>query len=615
MIHLAGNKVMMASSNSRPLIAIGTVVVVVAALGLACSASMLGLLPLAPRPGPAPIAAGIDPNDAGRSAVIALPPQGLYESCLPSEADCLARLTEMGAKGFRIVLNDGLRYASNASEIRAYADHALGLGMKVILPVKYSPEWDNDDRFLVKEFPELASEGGCTDNASFLTYYVNILKDHPALWGYYVADEVHSEYHDGLKIYSDLVKKLDPHHPRLIVEEGTNDPMEIFFTFHSYMSDTVDVLALDNYPYGYIDAYRNLSRYTGDSADTLQYWSDKLSLKNAIVLQAFSVTQYGQYTGPLCLIWPSCAPFPSYEQMKAQRDQALLNSRPEIILWFSYFDLLSSDSPTQHWNDLVAAAFAPLPAPVSSPTPRPQDCPSGWTCEDIGNPKLEGTQALRDDLWTVEGAGWDVWSTMRIKADQFRYVWQKLRGDGEFGARVTGQTDTNAAAKAGVMLRKTFDPVSPYYAVFMTPRDGIRVQYRSVFNQDTINVSSRPGTLPVYLKASRTGTTYSAYTSTDGASWTLIPGSTLNIPELNGVLMAGLAVTSRDVSVLSQAQFDHVPTAAVMPTETATPTPTATHPATATPTPTATHKASATSTPTRTSMANPDRLWLPTLLG
>ena len=188
----------------------GAVVVVLAALGLACSASMPGLLPLAPRPRPAPIGTGTDPNDAGRSAAIALPPQGLYESCLPSESDCLARLTEMGARGFGIVLNDGLRYASSASEIRAYADHALELGMKVILPVKYSPEWDDDDRFLVKEFPELASEGGCTDNASFLTYYVNILKDHPALWGYYVADEVHSEYHDGLKIYSDLVKTPRP---------------------------------------------------------------------------------------------------------------------------------------------------------------------------------------------------------------------------------------------------------------------------------------------------------------------------------------------------------------------------------------------------------------------
>jgi len=507
---------------------------------------------------PVPISTDTRPNDTGRSATIALPPQGLYESCLPSKSDCLARLTEMGVRGFRIVLNDGLRYANSARAVRAYADQAAKLGMKVILPIKYSPEWDDDDRYLVKAFDDLASEGGSTDNLSFLTYYIGILKDHPALWGYYMADEVHSEYHDGLQVYADMVKTLDPYHPRLIVEEGTNDPMEIFFTFHSYMSDTTDVLALDNYPYGYIDTYGNLSRYTGESADMLQYWSDKLRLKSAIVLQAFAWTQYQREYGPLCFLWPLCAPFPNREQMKAQRDQAILNSRPEMILWYYYPDLLNSDDPAQHWNDLVAAAFAPLAASTPSPTPRPQECPSGWTCEDIGNPKLEGTQSLNGNVWAVEGSGWDIWSTMWKKADQFRYIWQELIGDGQFSARITEQTNTNATAKAGVMLRKTFDPTSPYYAVFMTPRGGMRVQYRSGFNQNTTNVASPSEMLPVYLRISRTGTTYSAYTSADGDKWTLLPGSTVSISDLNGALMAGLAVTSRNTSLLGKAQFDNI---------------------------------------------------------
>ena len=539
-----------ASSKSHPLTVMGAVVMVLAILGLVCWLSMPVLLSFVPVPN------GADLNDRGGSATVALPPQGLYESCLPSEADCLARLTKMGAEGFGVVLNDGLRYANSASALRAYADRALELRMKVILPVKYSPEWDGDDGFLVKEFPELASEGGSTDNISFLIYYLSILKDHPALWGYYMADEVHSESHNGLKVYSDMVKQRDPYHPRLIVEEGTSDPMEIFFTFHSYMSDTVDVLALDDYPYGYIDPYDRVSSYSGDKARTLQSWSDKLGLKNAIVLQAFAWPQYD--TDILCSPWPACAPFPSYEQMKAQRDQAILNSRPEIILWFCYPNILSSDSPAQHWSDLVAAAFAPLPVSVPSPTPRPQECPSGWICEDIGNPQLEGTQSVKGNVWTVEGSGWDIGSELWEEADQFRYIWQELKGDGEFGARIIGQTGTNAAAKAGVMLRKTFDPVSPFYAVCMTPRSGIHVQYRSDFNQDPKDVSSRPEKLPVYLRISRTGTTFSASTSTDGAHWTLIPGSTLNIPELNEVLMAGLAVTSGNVSLRSKARFDKV---------------------------------------------------------
>ncbi len=70
-----------------------------------------------------------------------------------------------------------------------------------------------------------------------------------------------------------------------------------------------------------------------------------------MVLQAFAWEH-------LCNPWPSCAPFPSYAQMRAQRDLVLENSHPRLILWYSYFELLKSDNPNKHWTDLVAAAGA-----------------------------------------------------------------------------------------------------------------------------------------------------------------------------------------------------------------------------------------------------------------
>ncbi len=489
---------------------------------------------------------------------VSLPPQGLYESCLPSDAGCLDRLSEMGSKGFKIVLNDGLRYAYTTQALRVYADHAYQLGMKVILPIKYDPRWDADDSFLAKKFPDLAQECGCTANKDFLAYYVSAIRDHPALWGYYMADEVHSEYHDGLKVYSDFVKSLDPNHPRLIVEEGTNDPMEIFFTFHSYMQDTTDVLGGDYYPYGYIDTYRQVSRYTGASARNIQYWSEKLELKSALVLQAFSWTQYYDLTHPLCILWPACAPFPSHEQMMAQRDQVLIHSRPEFLLWFYYVNILESNDPEQHWSDLVAAAFAPPPCAVPPSTPRPGDCPSGWTCEDIGNPQHEGSQSFKEGVWTIMGSGWDIWSRNFEKADQCRFVWKDFTTDGELGARVISQTKTNPSTKAGIMLRKTFDPVSPYYAIWVTPSTGIRVQYRSDFNLTPTDLASTRIPPPVYLKIDRNNTAFSAYTSINGTDWTLIPNSTINVASLNGPLLAGLAVTSRNEAAISTASFENV---------------------------------------------------------
>jgi hypothetical protein len=487
-----------------------------------------------------------------------LPPQGLYESCLPMESGCLERLKDMGSKGFRIVLNDGLRYANTADSLIAYANLADQLGMRVILPIKYSAEWDTDHTFLVRNFPSLSQECNCSNNREFLTYYVNTLKDHPALWGYYIADEVHPEYHGGLKIYSDMIKSLDPDHPRLIVEEGSNDPMEIFFTFPSFMKDTTDILATDYYPYGYIDTYKDISRYTSESARNTQYWAEKLNLKSSMVLQAYAMPQYYDLTQPLCMLWPACAPFPSYEQMKAQRDQALQYSEPEILLWFSYPDILRSVNAQQHWSDLTAAAFSPPPCALKNPTSQQQSCPTDWNCEDIGNPRLAGGQIFSNAKWTVEGAGWDINSTLLEKADQFHFVWKNMNGNGEFSTRILSQTNNKNSAKAGIMLRSTFDPVSPYYAALVTSRSELIIRYRFDFNENPIDLLSLHVELPVYLKVSRSGSSFRAYLSKDGESWALIPDSIINLPNLKDVLMAGIAVTSQNESLTNKAEFDRV---------------------------------------------------------
>jgi hypothetical protein len=502
----------------------------------------------------------VDPagTAASQCKPVTLPPQGLYESCLPTEAGCLERLNEIGSKGFTIVLNDGLRYADTAASLKAYADRAEQLGMKVILPIKYSSEWDTDRTFLVRKFAELAHECNCSDNQEFLTYYVNTLKDHPALWGYYIADEVNSEYHDGLKFYSDLIKSLDPNHPRLIVEEGSNDPMEIFFTFHSYMKDVADILATDYYPYGYIDTYKNLSRYTDESARNTQYWADKLKLKSGMVLQAYAMPQYYNFAHPLCELWPICAPFPSYDQMKAQRDQTLQYSRPEILLWFSYPDILRSDNATQHWSDLIVAAFSPPPCALDIPSPSPKNCPPGWNCEDIGNPRLTGDQTLSGTKWIVQGSGWDINSTRFEKSDQFHFVWKNLNGNGEFSARILSQSGDNNSAKAGLMLRSTFDPVSPYYAALVTSRSELIIRYRYDFNENPIDLISMPIDLPANVKVDRSDTTFSAYLSKDGKEWVLVPGSVINLPKLKDTLMAGIAITSKNESILNRAEFDNV---------------------------------------------------------
>src|SRR5262249_24609270 len=71
-----------------------------------------------------------------------------------------------------------------------------------------------------------------------------------------------------------------------------------------------------------------------------------------IVLQSHSLAQYPDlYPCPTA----QACPYPTQQQMLAMRDAVLAHPTPRVVLWYSYFDLLRSDNPTQHWADLLAA--------------------------------------------------------------------------------------------------------------------------------------------------------------------------------------------------------------------------------------------------------------------
>lgn len=192
---------------------------------------------------------------------------------------------------------------------------------------------------------------------------------------------------------------------------------------------------------------------------------------------------------------------------------------------------------------------------VSLTTPPPITCPTGWTCADIGAPAIAGAQSLSGTTWQISGGGNDIWST----SDQFHYVWQTISADNGLAVHVTAQANTSAYAKTGVMFRLTSDPAAPYYAVYVTPSNGILVQYRPTQGATARNAGSAvAGVVPAYLRILRASTTFTAYTSSDGVTWTLIPGSSTVIAALGGTVLLGLAITSHNGSKLGSATLDTV---------------------------------------------------------
>jgi len=199
-------------------------------------------------------------------------------------------------------------------------------------------------------------------------------------------------------------------------------------------------------------------------------------------------------------------------------------------------------------DSLVVSATPPAPAP-------PVPCPAPWTCADIGAPTPAGNQSFDPNTgtWTINAGGADITGT----SDQFRYVSQPLTGDGSVTAHVTSQANTSTGAKAGPMFRASSDPAAPEYSVLVSPGQGIKVQIRKTQGGNTSKLANPAGTTPAYLKITRSGSTFTAYTSADGVTWTLIPGSTATLA-LGSSLLAGLAVTSHHDGVLGAVTMDTV---------------------------------------------------------
>jgi hypothetical protein len=208
---------------------------------------------------------------------------------------------------------------------------------------------------------------------------------------------------------------------------------------------------------------------------------------------------------------------------------------------------------TSHNAGTLSAVGLDTVSVTNSAQAPPGACPTGWSCADVGGATPAGTQSLTSGTWTVQGGGGDIWGT----ADQFHFVSQSIAGDGTVSARVTAQGNTSPWAKAGVMLRQSTAAGSVYYAIEVTPGNGLAVQYRASTGASASMSAGVAGTVPAYVRVGRAGTTFTAYTSTDGVTWTAVPGSSVTL-SVSGAMLAGLAVTSHNGGSLSAVTYTGV---------------------------------------------------------
>lgn len=199
---------------------------------------------------------------------------------------------------------------------------------------------------------------------------------------------------------------------------------------------------------------------------------------------------------------------------------------------------------TAVFDDVTVEATGGAPAP-------PRTLPSGWSGRDIGAPPVAGSGGEDGGVFTVEGAGVDVWGT----SDQFFYAYKQVAGDVDIVARVAALENTHAWAKAGVMIRESLEANAAHAFMLVSPGKGLAFQRRPAAGELSVHASGGTGRAPVWVKLERRGTAITAFRSADGAAWTMVGSETLALP---ATFYAGLAVTSHDINRVGTATFEKV---------------------------------------------------------
>jgi uncharacterized protein (DUF2141 family) len=177
--------------------------------------------------------------------------------------------------------------------------------------------------------------------------------------------------------------------------------------------------------------------------------------------------------------------------------------------------------------------------------------PWPWQTLDIGSPSVAGSASYDSDTFTVTGAGTDIAGS----SDQFRFVYQRLDGDGSVEACVTALDFVDAWTKAGVMIREGRTPKSVFAFALLSSGSGAAFHYRSGSGLPAVQRTPVAGAAPHCVRIVRVGSTFTAYQAMVGSAWVLMDSAT--IPMRHSVF-AGLAVTSHKATTAAKAVFNRV---------------------------------------------------------
>src|SRR5262249_33762963 len=132
-------------------------------------------------------------------------------------------------------------------------------------------------------------------------------------------------------------------------------------------------------------------------------------------------------------------------------------------------------------------------------------------------------------------------------------------------AQVVSQQYSDQWSKAGVMMRESLDPGSPDVGAYVTPGNGVSLQWRPAQNAGAKWYGNEVnGGAPYWGKLVRSGSTFSAAASPDGQNWTDLGSITIS---MTSQIYVGLALSAHNDGVINRSTFENVTLSSSAPSQ------------------------------------------------
>ncbi|MEO1075533.1 MAG: PQQ-dependent sugar dehydrogenase [Bacteroidota bacterium] len=183
----------------------------------------------------------------------------------------------------------------------------------------------------------------------------------------------------------------------------------------------------------------------------------------------------------------------------------------------------------------------------------PGGLPNPWQQAQVGTGIGDEEATFNGTAFSVTSSG-DIWGD----ADNFYWAYQPLTGDGSVQARFSRIAAPFDWSKAGLMIRESLAQGSAHAFLVVTPTRGLHLQSRPETSAFMDSQFLTDGEAPVWIRLDRAGTTFTAYTSDDGQTWT--PQGSVTV-QMGSDAFVGLASAATDVDrvgVVSIGTFEQV---------------------------------------------------------